>query len=132
MSALTEAQRADIEQRVDDGVWFLDHVMPRWADRVDLSKLDMTAWAADVGCGCIAMQVTGQRYYFPEATDALGIARRFPSGADLGLTALGDGPTGRPEYGRDGWAYAHELWQEAVLDRRPNKLIGGERIPVPA
>jgi hypothetical protein len=125
MSALAEAQRADIEQRVDDGVWFLDHVIPDWADHVDLSKLDMGAWDADEneGCGCIAMQVAGQRLYYPDATDALGIEPDFPTGADLGMSDLG-------KHGEN--YYAHELWQEAVLDRRPNKLIGGERIPVPA
>ena len=38
---LNEEQRADIEQRVDEGANFLDHVVPGWEHRVDLSTLSM-------------------------------------------------------------------------------------------
>lgn len=118
---LTEAQKADIEQRVDEGTYFLDHVMPSWAYRVDLSKLDLDALdEGDAPCGCIVMQVTDRRY-----VDGL-LQLGNPDGWRLGFDGLGffeDGCT----YNGDAWFYAHELWQEAVLERRPNVLIGGER-----
>lgn len=112
---LTAAQREDIERRVDEGVWFLDHVMPDWADHVDLSRLDMGTASAAYGCACIATQVTGAGWFY-SAVEDLGVGE---GNEDAILGFDGFGPV-------EGWAYAHELWQEAVLERRPHKLIGGE------
>ena len=113
--SLTEAQRADIEQRVDEGVYFLDHVVPGWAYKVDLSKLDLRAEHHSHGqCGCIVMQVTGEDYLAGRELIGLGMYSGWGSGFVVGDDEL---------------EYAHELWTEAVLERRPNVLVGGERVP---
>lgn len=123
--SLTEAQREDIERRVDDGVWFLDHVIPDWADHVDLSMLDMQAWRFGFPSrcerGCVAMQVVGRDFEEAIADLALYDSDLFHAFAAFSSAAS--------QYvGNAGWYYAHEVWQEAILDRRPRRLIGGEKI----
>lgn len=119
---LTKAQRADIEQRVDEGANFLDHVVPGWEHRVDLSKLNMGAYFLDSnGCGCVAMLVV--RADYDAAMNAMLGDKLWPiwsrEAQELGFGGFYDGE----------WVYAHEMWQEAVLERRPGVLVGGERVP---
>lgn len=121
--SLTAAQRADIEQRVDEGAYFLDHVVPGWAYKVDLSKLDLEAYFMEApdSCGCVVMQVLGG-HFMPEH---LGVIGSREAGA-LAFAFLSE--AGGHFVGNEGWYYAHELWTEAVLERRPNVLVGGERV----
>lgn len=114
--------REEIENKVEEGAYVLDILMSDWAWHVDLSKLDIKNYQ-----NCVLGQLFGDiSAGLRRLTDNYGERSRFVR--ELGFDGFGTHGYGLHDdpFVTERWAYAHEMWQEAILDRRPNVLIGGE------
>jgi hypothetical protein len=88
---------SSVEERVQNGVAFLDEHFPGWWDKIDLVKLDI-----DNSYNCVLTQASGIDFYGHAAERFVYSDPTVPDEIELGFMPDGTDRTGYYEYDPDG------------------------------